>query len=167
MGFLDVAADLVKGVVKVGGKVGGAAFQAIKRGIAKRKDKKAAKKAGLDPVKDLTGDLIDGTTKYYRDLVNKQKDKARAIDEKIKFYKKLIKEGATESEAKRQVGLTDAEMNLPATFWTGTEGENDEVTPEPEPSKIQAAKGCMVTTILLLSSVPFLTVVIIILIKLI
>jgi hypothetical protein len=167
MGFLDVAADLVKGVVKVGGKVGGFAVQAIKRGIAKRKDKKAQKRAGLDPLQSATEGLLDGSTKFYRDLVSEQKDKARAIAEKIKFYRKLVAAGASETEARGKVGLSLAELNLPATFFTGTSGEYDEVLPESETPVAPVNKGCLVNTIIIVSTfASFIAALILILIKL-
>lgn len=159
--------NIIKGVAKIAKKVGGTAIEAIKRGISNRKEKRAARKA-LDPLTTTTDELVEGTGKYYRNLINEQKDKARAIDKKMRAFKKLVNAGATEAEARATLGLTEAEMNTPASFFIGNAGEQEEYQPEPEKKQVYAAgKGCLVTSIILLSSIPFLTVIIIILIKLI
>lgn len=165
MAFVEIAGKLLKGVTKVAQKWGGAAVDAIKRGIANRKDKKAAKRAGLDPVQGSTQELIEGSSKYYRDLISKQKDKARAIEKKISVYKKLVAAGASESEARTQVNLTLAELETPAEFFLGTGGETSGM--EPEATLPPVNKGCLTTTIIILSTfASFVAALILILIKL-
>ncbi len=149
MSFISIAGKLVKGVVKVGKKVGGAAVDAIKRGIAKRKEKKAAKLTA-DPVSQYTNDLVDGSAKYYRELVNQQKDKMRAVDEKIRFVKKLVAQGMPEAEARLKVGLKDSDLQIPTTAWLNAEPETE---PEPEPFKATAVRqGCMALTFIIIGA---------------
>lgn len=150
MAFIEIASQLIKGVVKVGKKVGGVAVEAIKKGVAKRKEKKAAKKS-VDPLAKAAQELTEGTSKYYRNLVSEQKDKMRDIDEKMKYAQKLINNGMSESEARAKVGLFDQDKKISVEAWIGAESE-----PEPEinyTGKVSAAagKGCAWLTLLILS----------------
>ena len=151
MAFVEIAGKLVKGVVKVGKKVGGIAVEAIKKGVAKRKEKKAAKK-GVDPIATAAQDLADGSAKYYRTLLNEQKDKMRDIDKKIKFAQKLVNAGMTESEARAKVGLFDQDKKISVKTWLGAESEPDtEINLTQNKVSAAAGKGCAWLTLLILS----------------
>ena len=151
MAFIEIASKLIKGVVKVGQKVGGVAVEAIKKGVAKRKEKKAAKK-GLDPVASTASELVDGSAKYYRELLNQQKDKMRDEATKIRFANKLINAGMSEAEARAKVGLS-AVSKFSTAAWLGTVEEE----PSPEinfgQTKVTTAarQGCAWLTLIILS----------------
>lgn len=152
MAFIEIAGQLIKGVVKVGKKVGGIAVEAIKKGVAKRKEKKAAKK-GLDPLANATAELVDGSAKYYRELLHKQKEKMRAIDEKIRFAKKLMNEGMSEAEARAAVGLYDQDKKISTEAWIGaaSEPEPDNNLTANKADKLANNKGCAWLTLLILT----------------
>ncbi len=150
MSFISIAQGLIKGVVKVGKKVGGVAVEAIKKGVAKRKEKKAAKK-GLDPVASTASELVDGSAKYYRELLNQQKDKMRDEATKIRFANKLINAGMSESEARAKVGLGPV-SKFSTAAWLGTEEESGpEINFDQTKVTTAAKQGCAWLTLLILS----------------
>lgn len=113
-----VAGKILKGAVIAGGSVLGLAtgiggVGGVIKGIGAAKGA-ATGIGGLTKVFDKVGqsavNLVTGYNKEERTLINQVKDKTRETLKKMELVDKLVKEGATVSEAKSKVGIQDAEL---------------------------------------------------------
>lgn len=97
--------------------------------------KKVIDKVGVGAV-----NLVTGTTQAERVQVREQKALTKAVSDKVDQVKRLIKAGATESEARAKVGLTQTELDMPVE-----ELNTSNLITEAAPT------GCMTTTLLILA----------------
>lgn len=98
--------------------------------------KKVIDKVGVGAV-----NLVTGTTQSERVQVREQKALTKSVSDKVDQVKRLMKAGATESEARAKVGLRQAEVDTPV----------DELIPTNLITEA-APQGCMITTLLILSA---------------
>jgi hypothetical protein len=112
--------------------------------------KKVIDKVGVGAV-----NLVTGTTQTERVQVREQKAITKAVSDKVDQVKRLIKAGATESEARAKVGLSQSEVDIPVE-QLNTSNLITEAAP--------AGAGCMITTLLILSALAATAVTIIILV---
>jgi len=113
-----VAGKILKGAVIAGGSILGLAtgFGAVGGVIKGVGALKGASNgiAGLTKVFDKVGEsaanLVTGTNKAERALITEVKNKTRETLSKVDLVDKLVKAGATITEAKAKVGIADAEL---------------------------------------------------------
>jgi len=113
--------------------------------------KKIIDKVGVGAV-----NLLTGTTQVERKQVKEQKAITKVLSDKVDQVKRLVKAGATESEARAKVGLTDADLNTPveiqspeAVLTGGNSGFMDTIKANP----IIAIAGVAVLAFLLLPNI--------------
>lgn len=113
-----VAGKILKGAVIAGGSVLGLAtgiggIGGVIKGVGALKGASNGI-AGLTRVADKVGqsavNLVTGYNKTERALITDVKNKTRETLKKVGLVDKLVKEGATVTEAKAAVGINDAEL---------------------------------------------------------
>ncbi len=63
-----------------------------------------------DRLKESAGNLLTGTTKEQRQLINAQKAKTKAYQQQLETVEKLVNAGATPGEARAMAGLAPEEL---------------------------------------------------------
>jgi len=113
-----IAGKIIKGAVIGGGSVLGLAsgIGAV-GGIVKGVGAVAGGKTGLVAVKNVidkvgaaSTNLVTGTTKAERDIIKSFKSKTKEEKDKLDLFKKLVKAGATEAEARSAAGIKTEEL---------------------------------------------------------
>lgn len=113
-----VAGKILKGAVIAGGSVlglatGFGAVGGVIKGVGALKGASTGI-GGLTRVFDKVGEsavnLVSGTTKETRKIIQEVKDKTKAELQKMQLVDKLVKAGATVQEAKAKAGIADAEL---------------------------------------------------------
>lgn len=143
---------VVTGIGAIGGIVKGVGAIAGIGGILKG-GKKVIDKVGVSAV-----NLVTGTTQEERIQVRNQKSITKSITDKIDQVKRLIHAGATEASARATVGLTESDLNTPADILlphsvTLDESDTGGVVEKATGTKLTTAgQGCLVTTLIILSS---------------
>ena len=113
-----VVGKILKGAVIAGGSVlglatGFGAIGGVIKGVGALKGASTGI-AGLTKVFDKVGqsavNLVTGTNKDERNLITQVKDQTKAEIHKLSLVDKLVKAGATITEAKAKVGISDNEL---------------------------------------------------------
>lgn len=139
---IGAIAGIAKGVGAIAG-IGGV----LKGG------KKVIDKVGVSAV-----NLVTGSTQEERIQVRDQKAITKSLSDKIDQVKRLIKAGASIASARATVGLTESELSTPADILlpysiTVDESETGGVVEKATGTKLTTAgQGCLVTTLIILSS---------------
>ena len=113
-----IAGKIIKGTVIGSGSILGlAAGVGAVGGIVKGVGVVQGGKTGLVAVKNVIDkvgaaatNLVTGTTKAERDIINTFKARTKEDKDKLELYNRLIKAGATEAEAKAAAGIKTDEL---------------------------------------------------------
>jgi hypothetical protein len=113
-----IAGKIIKGAAIAGGSILGLAggLGAVK-GIIKGTGALSGINSGIggirtvtDRLKESAGNLLTGTTKEQRQLINAQKAKTKAYQQQLETVEKLVNAGATPGEARAMAGLAPEEL---------------------------------------------------------
>jgi hypothetical protein len=143
---------VITGIGAIGGIVKGVGAIAGIGGVLKG-GKKVIDKVGVSAV-----NLVTGTTQEERVQVRDQKAITKSLTDKIEQVQRLIRAGASLTSARATVGLSESELNTSANILlpgsiTVDESNTGGVVEKATGTKLTTAgQGCLVTTLVILSS---------------
>lgn len=107
---------------------------------------------GVGAVASGAANLVSGISAEQREMVKEQKAEAKEETQKITTIEKLIKAGASVTEAAAKVGVPLSDLK--GLFGIQSEAQEQEETVKNEVQGIspdQAGQGCLITTLIILS----------------